>query len=580
MKICNLSQNCRRIFFTAFVVIALAASAQAKPVFQMPFPSGEKYLYCSDPSFASHEGDKKLALDFIKPQGAGKTKGAYVLASAPGTVCRIRKHVGEAAAGDNADAGQNGVFVEIDHGGGWKTVYCHFIDGSIPGDVGYGSSVAAGQLLGRAGATGTVTDCHLHYAQTLNGKFQTQLAEFNGVIIPDDIPEDYSYDYEIVSNNKPLSSTTLVNGASISALAGTMESVKFYKIIVPSGATELRVTTTGGTGDCDVYVKAGAMPTTSLYDDRGYENGNDEDVHFTSPASGEWYIVIHGYKEYSGVTLSATYSGRNSPVAEVGDADIVFLLDSTGSMNGVISSVKTNIQSFVNGLDAGGIKWRAKVVGYRDIHADGNAWYEDAPFVTTASSISAQLAELSAGGGGDTPESMYDALYKVITESEWRERAKATPHIIVFTDAATKPLSLGAVSAASIAEIAGAKAVAVSTASADGTEVIIDKLNAGHVYLTAFVPPFNSYSSSLPCYDDLALAPTAKVVPVDDMDDFVYGETFANVMKNIADDIVENTITDETTNSSNTGGGGGGGAPTLPALVLLAALLALRLRRK
>ncbi|WP_367379596.1 PPC domain-containing protein [Arsenicicoccus sp. oral taxon 190] len=41
-----------------------------------------------------------------------------------------------------------------------------------------------------------------------------------------------------------------------------------YSIKVPAGATNLQITTSGGTGDVDLYVKAGSAPTTTSYDCR------------------------------------------------------------------------------------------------------------------------------------------------------------------------------------------------------------------------------------------------------------------------------------------------------------------------
>ena len=105
-----------------------------------------------------------------------------------------------------------------------------------------------------------------------------------------------------------------------------------------------------------------------------------------------------------------------------GVADIVFLIDVSGSMSPCIDALRTNIEAFVDSLSAGGpnnaapVKdWRAKVVGYRDAEVDAGSWFEDNPFVRSAAELKAQLAALRAQGGGDEPESLLDALYKVAT---------------------------------------------------------------------------------------------------------------------------------------------------------------------
>jgi Putative binding domain, N-terminal/Bacterial pre-peptidase C-terminal domain/Viral BACON domain len=102
---------------------------------------------------------------------------------------------------------------------------------------------------------------------------------------------------------------TLTNGVPVSGIAGLQESTdKRYKIFVPEGSTNLTIQTSGGAGDCDLYVKFGSMPTTSSYDYRPYVQGNEEIVSIPLPTAGDWYIMLHGFSEYSGVTLLADFS--------------------------------------------------------------------------------------------------------------------------------------------------------------------------------------------------------------------------------------------------------------------------------
>ena len=100
---------------------------------------------------------------------------------------------------------------------------------------------------------------------------------------------------------------SLNNGQSVSNLSGSAGAVSYYAISVPAGQSFLQVKTSGGSGDCDLYVKLGSLPTTSSYNGKSDGVNNNELVTINNPASGTWYVMVRGYSAYSGVTLTATY---------------------------------------------------------------------------------------------------------------------------------------------------------------------------------------------------------------------------------------------------------------------------------
>lgn len=112
--------------------------------------------------------------------------------------------------------------------------------------------------------------------------------------------------------------TTLANGQTITSLGGSAGAWRYYKIAVPSGQSQLKVTTSGGTGDADLYVRRGTNPTLSLWDARPYGAGNNETATISNPASGDWYIGINAYSTYSGLSLTATYTGAAACTAHTG----------------------------------------------------------------------------------------------------------------------------------------------------------------------------------------------------------------------------------------------------------------------
>ncbi|MDQ3522048.1 MAG: VWA domain-containing protein, partial [Gemmatimonadota bacterium] len=139
-----------------------------------------------------------------------------------------------------------------------------------------------------------------------------------------------------------------------------------------------------------------------------------------------------------------------------GVADLVFLIDVSGSMAPIIDALKRNIELFIDSLSAGEGNnvspvrdWRAKAVGYRDFDEDPLP-FGDNPFVRDVAALKAQLTGLVAEGGGDEPESLLDALFKIANmgqmergaqsddASMWRYRSDAARVVIVFTDASFK----------------------------------------------------------------------------------------------------------------------------------------------
>ena len=70
-----------------------------------------------------------------------------------------------------AGAGSYGIYVEIDHGDGYHTIYGH-MEQTL---VSVGQTVSAGQQTGLMGSTGRSTGPHLHFQVMHNGVPQNPL---------------------------------------------------------------------------------------------------------------------------------------------------------------------------------------------------------------------------------------------------------------------------------------------------------------------------------------------------------------------------------------------------------------------
>ena len=102
--------------------------------------------------------------------------------------------------------------------------------------------------------------------------------------------------------------TTLTNGVPVTGLTATTGNSLNYTMVVPAGATNLTFTTSGGTGDADMYVKLGSAPTDTVYDCRPYTGGNAETCTFAAPSAGTYHVRLKAYSTFSGVSLVGNYT--------------------------------------------------------------------------------------------------------------------------------------------------------------------------------------------------------------------------------------------------------------------------------
>lgn len=124
--------------------------------------------------------------------------------------------------------------------------------------------------------------------------------------------------------------------------------------------------------------------------------------------------------------------------AETLRLDLLFMLDTTGSMGDELRRIQQTIDSIAARIDAFTPRpqLRYGLVAYKD---EGDE-YVTRPFDFTPDldAFRAELAQLSAGGGGDIPEALDEALYDGMLLLQWRTEptiritflvADAGPHV-------------------------------------------------------------------------------------------------------------------------------------------------------
>ncbi|MEM5564893.1 vWA domain-containing protein [Psychroserpens sp. AS72] len=129
--------------------------------------------------------------------------------------------------------------------------------------------------------------------------------------------------------------------------------------------------------------------------------------------------------------VSATTQINTKPTK---NTEIVFCLDATGSMSGLIGTAKEKIWDIVTELaqsnDVDTLKMG--MVFYRD---RGDTFVTRQIAITTdLDDVYADLLEMSADGGGDTPESVNQALHESITNMKWSTDRNTYKTIFVVGD--------------------------------------------------------------------------------------------------------------------------------------------------
>lgn len=192
---------------------------------------------------------------------------------------------------------------------------------------------------------------------------------------------------------------------------------------------------------------------------------------------------------------------------QITKADIVFVVDSTGSMSRYIKSVKSNLTDFVNALNQRGVELNLSVVEFKDIEVSGNEstvyhtfdgshWTSDTTkVIDVLDSISHNL-----GGGGDDPETPLESFDKLFTsdDSKWYEDDN-DKFIFLLTDAGYKESSSHTFDEwADIISGYGIKTTVVSRNSYEGTYRNLYE-NTGGQFLNI---DSNDYSSLMLDYAD------------------------------------------------------------------------------
>ncbi|MBN1410643.1 MAG: VWA domain-containing protein [Spirochaetales bacterium] len=117
------------------------------------------------------------------------------------------------------------------------------------------------------------------------------------------------------------------------------------------------------------------------------------------------------------------------------EVELVFVLDTTGSMSSLIQAAKMKIWSIINSMATAKPAPDIKVglVGYRD--KSDSYITQIVPLSEDIDAVYSELMNFTANGGGDTPESVNQALNEGVSKIAWSESKSVYKVIFLVGDA-------------------------------------------------------------------------------------------------------------------------------------------------
>jgi Mg-chelatase subunit ChlD len=137
------------------------------------------------------------------------------------------------------------------------------------------------------------------------------------------------------------------------------------------------------------------------------------------------------------VTIAEAPATANESVLEM-----VFVLDTTGSMGGLLEGAKQRIWGIVNEVmqSSGHPAVRIGLVAYRD---RGDQYVTQVlPLTNDLDKVYSTLMDYQAGGGGDTPEDVRQALVDGVRRAGWSQSTSRIAQIIFLVGDAPPPYGL------------------------------------------------------------------------------------------------------------------------------------------
>lgn len=188
--------------------------------------------------------------------------------------------------------------------------------------------------------------------------------------------------------------------------------------------------------------------------------------------------------------------------------EVAFVLDTTGSMAGLIDGAKAKIWSIANRMASGNPQPNVRIglVGYRD---RGDQYVTTRVDLTDdIDAVYERLMAFKAEGGGDTPESVNQALHEAVSMLDWSEGEGVYRVVFLVGDAPPHMDYPDDVSYADSVRLASQRKIAINTvqcgAMAETTVVWREIAGLGHGQYAAIEQDGAMAAVVTPMDDELA----------------------------------------------------------------------------
>ena len=158
----------------------------------------------------------------------------------------------------------------------------------------------------------------------------------------------------------------------------------------------------------------------------------------------------NSYTQYERVDKTTTVEiTKTAPtVTKAGAADIVFVVDRSGSMSPTIDTVRNNINEFARNLAKDGVAARFGLATFSDEvygrergKADEGTIltkFNESYFTSDPAKLEKALAGIKIADGGDFPETPTPALTQIVSTYDWSKSPKNKKFVVLLTDAPMK----------------------------------------------------------------------------------------------------------------------------------------------